>query len=142
MRAGGRAAGRWVGLLAALTIVLSGAGCGPQDPRQAVLDERARWSVELTGFIQTADTVQATLRLSGPVNAKLRTLTVRIELIDGAEQRIAEVWEPLDVSGIQRGTPTELRVRLAGPYPEVAGMWAEVVADPTPEQQARIVELP
>ena len=61
-------------LIVALVSLALGAalGCGPSDPRLQVLEERARWNVELLGFSSDAEAgITISTRISGPVHSKL-----------------------------------------------------------------------
>ena len=133
---------RWLPLPVLLLggLLAPAAGCGPADPVQQVLEERARWEAEIVGWTQAEDTVQTSIRVAGPVSAKLRTLTVRIDLVDASGVTIEQVWEPLDVSQAVRGASAEVFVSIPT-RSEVDGLAVVVVTDPTPEESKKIVEL-
>lgn len=129
----------WLALsfLAALLV-----GCGPRDPRAAVLEQRAAWDVELLSTVIREDgSALAQFRLSGPVNRKLDRLTVRIDLLDGEGAVLRSDWHVFDLTDIERGVPTEKLVALPATDPAPEGITFDTVLAPTVEQEARIAEL-
>ena len=126
-------------LLALVTPALI--GCGPSDPRERILADRARWSVEPVSLVPKDEALHVTVLVDGPVKSSLNILTVRFTLVDASGEAVRELWEPLDVSSIERGAPTEMLVRISGDHAGVDGFTVEVVTDPTDEQARQIVEL-
>lgn len=125
-------------LLAAVLL----AACGPSDPREKLMVERARWKVGLLSWVQAPDlSVTINVRVSGPVRSKLERLTVRVEMFDGANQPMGSAWQTLDLSGVQRGVPQDLFIRLPAQAAGVEGIGIDLVPDPGPEDLPHIVEL-
>ena len=118
------------------------AGCGPSDPRARVLEERARWTVTLLSWAQGQDgTLTLNARVSGPVNSKLERLTVRLVLQDAAGDAVDHEWRTLDLSGIERGGPEDIMLRLAARDVGVEGIGIDTVPSPAPDEIPHIVEL-
>jgi len=132
-------------LLAATALTaLCAVGCGGvTDPRQRVLDQRARWNVQLLSWSQSPDgTVTLGARLSGPPNSDLEQLTVRVQLYDADENVIGSEWHSFDLSDVERGGPVDLNVRIREFPHEVAGAGFDLVLQPTAEEESHIPELP
>jgi hypothetical protein len=125
-----------------LAAVLS--GCGPSDPRERVLEERARWQVFQLGqwAMDDAGTITLRLRVSGPVRSSIDTLTVRIDLLDADGAPIERTWRALDLTGVQRGGPEDLVLRLRAPAgADVQGIVVDTVPAPDPDEIPHIEEL-
>jgi hypothetical protein len=127
--------------LLALLAVLA-AGCGPGDPKEGILQDRARWNVSVLSWSQSEDgTVAIGTRLSGPPNSKLSELTVQVQLVDADSQIIETVWHTFDLSDVQRGGPADKIVRIREFPQEVSGAGIDLVLSPTAEEEAQIREL-
>ena len=130
--------------LAALLAILAAlaSGCGPSDPKEGILQDRARWDVTVQSWSQGQDgTVMIGTRLSGPPNSKLSELTVRVQLVDSDSQIIETVWHTFDLSDVQRGGPADKVIRVREFPQEVSGAGVDPVYTPTAEEQAQIREL-
>ena len=130
--------------LAALLAILAAlaSGCAPSDPKEGILQDRARWNVTVQSWSQGQDgTVTIGTRLSGPPNSKLSELTVRVQLVDSDSQIIETVWHTFDLSDVQRGGPADKVIRVREFPQEVAGAGVDPVYTPTAEEQAQIREL-
>lgn len=127
-----------------LTVLpLLAVGCAPTDPREAALAERAAWTISVERWLQGEDgTVLVTARATGPVHAELKSLTVRIDLLDAEGAVLREDWRALDLSGFSRGVTQELVLKLPAVETTVEGLRLDPMPDPTPDQQARMEELP
>ena len=126
--------------LAILAVVAT--GCGDRDPKQSILQDRARWNVAVQSWSQGEDgTVTIGARLSGPPNSKLSELTVRVKLVDSESEIIETFWHTFDLSDVQRGGPADKIVRVREFPQEVFGAGIDPVLAPTPEEQAQISEL-
>jgi len=129
-------------LVASLLLAVCLVGCGPTDPRERVLEERSRWNVTLLSWAQGADgTLTLNARVSGPVNSDLERLTVRLLLQDAAGNSVDHEWRTLDLSGIQRGGPEDIMLRLAARDVGVEGIGIDTVPTPAPDELPHIVEL-
>jgi hypothetical protein len=131
-------------LLAALLAILAAfaCGCGPSDPKEGILQDRARWNVTVQSWSQAQDgTVTIGTRLSGPPNSKLSELTVRVQLVDSDSQIIEAVWHTFDLSDVQRGGPADKVIRVPEFPQEVSGAGVDPVYTPTAEEQVQIREL-
>ena len=118
------------------------AGCVPTDPRERVLQERARWNVTVLNWSQGKDgTVTIGTRLSGPPNSRLDELTVRVQLFDPASSVIESVWHTFDLSDVQRGGPADKIIRVREFPREVFGAGVDPVLAPTADEESRISEL-
>jgi hypothetical protein len=118
------------------------AACGPGDPREGILQDRARWNVTVQNWSQSEDgTVMIGTRLSGPPNSKLSELTVRVQLVDADSQIIETVWHTFDLSDVQRGGPADKTIRIRDFPHEVAGAGVDPVYSPTAEEELQIPEL-
>ena len=129
---------------AVLLVAVTLPGCGPSDPRERVLRERARWQVSQLGQWAMGEdgTITLRLRVSGPVQSKLQTLTVRVEFLDASGESLGPVWRPLDLSGVQRGGPKDLVLRLRAPEGvDVEGIVVDTVPSPAPDEIPHIDEL-
>ena len=118
------------------------AGCGPSDPTERVLHERARWQVALESWALADDgTITLSARVSGPVRSELDRLTVRILFLDAEGNPVGHEWWTLDVSGIERGGPEDVMLRLASRGHDVDGLGIDPVANPDPDEIPNIPEL-
>lgn len=127
-------------LLAILAVLA--AACGESDPKEGILQDRARWDVTVQSWSQADDgTVTIGTRLSGPPNSKLSELTVRVQLVDSDSQIIETVWHTFDLSDVQRGGPADRVIRVREFPQEVSGAGVDPVYSPTAEEQAQIPEL-
>jgi hypothetical protein len=118
------------------------AGCGPGDPREAVLKERARWHVELSDWLQTDDGLRATVRIWGPPKSSIDKLSVKLMLADEAGETVAQVWQTFDLTRSERGAPTDYPVSIKRPdLPKIDGVGLDTVAVPSAEDEAQIAEL-
>jgi hypothetical protein len=130
----------WAALTALLAVLA--AACGTSDPREAVLQDRARWNVSVQSWSQGQDgTVTIATRLSGPPNSKLKELTVRVQLVDESSQVIENVWHTFDLSDVQRGGPADKIIRVPEFPHEVYGAGIDPVLVPKPEDEGQIPEL-
>ena len=126
-----------LGIFAALS-----AGCGPSDPKDKILQDRARWNVTVLSWSQSDDgTVTIGTRLSGPPNSKLAELTIQVQLFDSESKVIETVWYTFDLSDVQRGGPADKIVRIREFPQEVFGAGIDLVLSPTAEEEAQISEL-
>lgn len=117
-------------------------GCGESDPKEGILQDRARWDVTVQSWSQSQDgTVMIGTRLSGPPNSKLSELTVRVQLVDSDSEIIETVWHTFDLSDVQRGGPADKVIRVREFPQEVSGAGVDPVYTPTAEEQAQIREL-
>ena len=130
-------------LAASLVLPVSLAGCGPGDPRERMLEERARWKVTTLSWAMGEDgTIKLNTRVSGPVRSKLERLTVRIVLQDAAGNPVKHEWRTLDLSGIRRGGPEDIPLTLHAPEgASVEGLGIDTVPAPGPEDIPHIEEL-
>jgi hypothetical protein len=130
-------------LIAVLVMLAcSTVGCGLGDPRRDVLEERARWNLQLLSWIPVEDSaVTLNIRVSGPPNAGIEKLSYRVILFDQAEQTLSTTWLTLDLTEIKRGGPKDLFRRVEAETDQVAGVAVDVVYSPTPEQEQFIEEL-
>lgn len=128
--------------VAATVFVLAATSCTSDDSRASVLQERARWTVQVLGMTQSSDgAVGVSTRLSGPTNSSLSTLTVRFRLTDATEATIGEVWHTFDLGDIERGGPADKYVRIPGIAAEVSGVGVELVPYPDDAEVLHIEEL-
>lgn len=87
-------------------------------------------------------TIKLNARVSGPVHSKLERLTVRIVLQDAAGDPVKHEWRTLDLSGIERGGPEDILLRLQAPEGAgVEGVGIDTVPAPDPEDLPHIEEL-
>jgi hypothetical protein len=118
--------------------------CGPSDPRERILEERERWKVSTLGqWAMSQDgAITLNLRVSGPVQSELEQLTVRVLFQDATGNTLAHEWRTLDLSGIQRGGPEDILLRLQAPAgASVEGIGVDTVPVPAPEDIPHIEEL-
>lgn len=128
-------------VMLALSVLVSPA-CGPSDPQAKILQERARWSVAVLDLSQNEEgTVNISTRVSGPPNSTLGSLTVRVQLTDAEDKVIERVWHTFDLSGVERGGPADLPIRVPDFPEEVFGAGVDMVLTPTPEERTHIEEL-
>jgi len=132
-----------VALLAVLaTLALLTAGCGPRDPKERILQDRARWDVTVLSWSQGDDgTVTISVRLSGPPNSGLDELTVRLQMFDSESRVIESKWHTFDLSDVPRGGPADKIIRVREFPHEVLGAGIDSVLVPTAEEESRIREL-
>jgi hypothetical protein len=130
-------------LAAGLVLGASLAGCSLADPHERVLEERSRWKVTTLSWAMTADgAITLSTRVSGPAQSTLERLTVRIVLQDAAGNPVHHEWRTLDLSGIERGGPEDILLRLQAPEgASVEGLGIDTVPAPTPEDIPHLEEL-
>jgi hypothetical protein len=117
-------------------------GCGSKDPKESILQDRARWNVSVQSWSQGKDgTVTIGTRLSGPPNSKLSELTVRVQLVDSDSQILETVWHTFDLADVQRGGPADRIIRVNQFPHDVSGAGIDLVYSPTAEEQSHIREL-
>jgi hypothetical protein len=129
----------------AITVVLVVAalsGCSPSDPIERALDERTRWNVTLLSWAMSSDgSINLSTRVSGPADAELKQLTVRILLQDAEGNTVDRAWQTLDLSGIERGGPEDILLRLAPRGQAIEGIGIDPVHLPGPDELPHIPEL-
>ncbi len=125
-----------------LALLVLSTGCGPSDPRERLIEDRARWQVALQSWAMAEDgTITLSARVIGPVRSDLEQLTVRILFQDAAGAAIGHEWWTLDISGIERGGPKDVMLRVASRGLEVEGVGIDPVSVPGPEDIPHIPEL-
>jgi len=130
--------------VAVLLLATLGVGCAESDPARDILNTRRQWKVDLAGFVQREDgAVSAQFRLSGPVNSDLADLTVKVELLDGADAILLSTWKSFDLRDVQRGGPVEafLTIDSPGEGMVVESIRLDPVHYPEPGDFAHILEL-
>jgi len=128
--------------IAAVLFVAALGGCGPSDPTERVLDERTRWNVNLLSWAMSSDgSINLSTRVSGLADAELKQLTVRILLQDAAGNTVERAWQTLDLSGIERGGPEDILLRLAPRGQAIEGIGIDPVHAPGPDELPHIPEL-
>lgn len=133
---------RQAALAVGLPLVLCLAACGPSDPRERVLRDRARWTVTLESWsVRDDGAINLSTRVSGPVRSRLERLTVHIVLQDGEGNALDHEWRTLDLSGIERGGPKHVLLRLEPREFDVEGIGVDTVPDPGPDEIPHIEEL-
>ncbi|MCP3978805.1 MAG: hypothetical protein GY716_05675 [bacterium] len=115
--------------------------CSEKDPAQDVLDQRARWNVQLLSFAQDGATLSLDTRLSGPPNSTIESFTVRAVLLDADDAEIATVWHSFDLTRVERGGPKDVLARVQGTEAEVFSVRLDPVFVPTDEEKGHLVEL-
>jgi hypothetical protein len=129
-------------LLASVPVWLCLQGCGPSDPLERLVEERARWKVALQDWAMAEDgTITLSARVSGPVQSDLDRLTVRILLQDAAGNTVDREWRTLDLSGVERGGPEDIMIRLDPREGDVEGIGLDTVPVPGPDEIPHIEEL-
>jgi len=117
-------------------------GCSPKDPRAEIIEQRARWQVQLLSFAQNpAGAVTLSTRISGPPNSTLSQMTVFFELKDAAGQQLGKRWHSFDLTDVPRGGPRDLLVSLPDPGGVVETVGIGMAVNPTPEEESNIPEL-
>ncbi len=125
-----------------LLLALSSASCGPSDPRERILSERARWTLTPLSWSMSDDgRITLNARLLGPVRSKIDRLTVRIELRDAEGGVVDHEWWTLDLSGIKRGGPKDVLIRLPAREAAVEALTIDPVLQPGPQEIPHIEEL-
>lgn len=125
-----------------LLVALQAAGCGASDPRQEILDQRARWEVRILNWAQEpGGDLNVSTRVSGPPTTRLDRLTVRFSLLDESGAQTGEHWYTYDLARVPRGGPSDILVRIPGGGRRVDGLAVSLVYEPTDEEARRIPEL-
>jgi len=133
---------RFPAFVAMLILLVGFAACGPTDPHEKILDERALWQVSLLDWVVLEDgTLSLGTRVSGPPRSRLRQLTVRLVLEDASGNAIGHEWQTLDISGIQRGGPADITLRVPTSLTGVEGIGIDPVLAPSPEEIPYVAEL-
>ena len=129
-------------LASLLLLALWPTGCGPSDPRERILSERARWTLTpLSWSMDENGRITLSARLLGPARSKLDRLTVRIEMRDARGSVVDHEWWTLDLTGIQRGGPKDVLIRLPAREAAVEELTIDPVLQPAPEEIRHIEEL-
>ena len=118
--------------------------CSTSDPKLEVQKQRARWTVQLLSWAPVegdSESINVSLRVSGPPNSPLKQLTYRIDMLDAANETIAEDWRTLDLSTIERGGPKDIRLRLDTQGHPIEGLALDLLLHPTPEEERKVPEL-
>jgi hypothetical protein len=71
----------------------------------------------------------------------LEKLTVRVDLLDGDDNKIGEHWHTYDLSQAPRGGPADLYIRIPHATTKVVGLALDMVLEPSPEEEERLIEL-
>jgi len=117
-------------------------GCGGGDPQQRILEERARWKVELLDWANQSDgTIVLTVRVSGPPSSSLDRLTFRIVAFDAQEHEVGGQWRTVELSQVPQGAGKDLVFRFDPAGAAVEGLSVSLVERPTAEQLRQIPEL-
>jgi len=118
------------------------AACEPADPRAEVLKERARWSVNPTGYVETEDgRIKLAISVSGPARSSIEQLTFRVDLRDSAGRNVGSEWRTIDLDSVPLGAGADLSLTLARPAAGFAEISIDRALDPGPDEAARIKEL-
>jgi hypothetical protein len=118
------------------------AGCEPADPRQAVIEERARWTVSPKGFVETEDgRIKLSISVSGPARSSIEQLSFRIDLRDERGESVGGEWRTIDLASIPMGTGTDLSLTLTSPTEGFAEISIDRVLAPGPDDTPHIKEL-
>jgi hypothetical protein len=126
-------------LLAGLLLTAS---CGPSDPTQKLLEERARWDARVLNWAQEPEGgINVSTQIKGPPTSPLRHFTVRLELVDANGDKVGEHWHTFDLEQVPRGAPKDLFIHIEDPGVPVEGLTLHRMPQPTPEEQGRIKEL-
>ncbi len=128
-----------------LTLVLAlcatAPACKTKSALEAVLKQRARWTVLALDWTQTEDhLVLLSTRVNGPTRSPLVSLTVRIVLQDASGATIEEIWHTYDLSGLPLGGPKDITIPITATGP-VEELGVDRVLNPTEQERSRIVEL-
>jgi hypothetical protein len=130
-----------LGVVTAIALA-SVAGCGASDPRTAVLEDRALYSVALTSWADRGDgTLVASVRISGPVHSKLRELTFEVQGRDAQNEIVLSEWVTVDLSEMVRGTPLEQSLILETYGLPLEGLAIDLHPNPDPEALTELEEL-
>lgn len=125
-----------------LLLALASAGCGPSDPRERILSERAKWSVTPLSWSMGQDgRITLSARLVGPVRSQIDRLTVRVEMRDAQGAVVGHEWWTLDLSEVRRGGPEDVLFRFPAAAAGVEELTIDHVLDPGPEEAPHIEEL-
>ena len=115
--------------------------CGPSDPRIEVLEQRARWEVRPLEWVVTPEgDVSLSARVTGPPNAKIEKLTLRVDLTDSGGQ-VHEHWHTFDLTKIARGGPKDVVLRIPAGGFEVDSLSLYMAYAPTADDEPHIAEL-
>lgn len=126
-----------------LAVLVWVAACGSGDPKARVLEERARWNVQLLDWVQTTEgMVNLSTRVSGPPNSQLTDLTVAFLLMDAQENTLAREWHTFDLTQVPRGGPKDIVVSIPAEGYAVEGVGVDMVLQPGAEDEPHISELP
>ncbi len=129
-------------LLISMLAFVALVGCGSSDPAERILEQRALWDVALLSWAQGEDgAINVSTRVSGPPNSKLDRLTVRIKLLDSAENVVDTVWHTYDLGQVPRGGPADLFIRIPQASESVTALALDMALIPSPEERKRIEEL-
>jgi len=132
---------RLVGVALIALVGLSAAGCAG-DPYQDVLEQRARWTVQLLSWAgDQQGGYRLSTRISGPTSSSIDRLTVAIDLLDDQGARIERVWHTFDLSDIPRGGPKDVSLRVPAAEMPASGIAIDPVSNPTDEERRQIAEL-
>ena len=130
-----------VASLLILFLVVTAPGCKSKSELEKALEERQRWDVLALNWTQNAEqVVMLSTRLSGPPNAAIEQLSVRVTLTDAAGAQVDQVWHVYDLSEVPRGGPKDITIRIPADQP-VEGLSLDPVPYPTAEERADIEEL-
>jgi len=128
-----------------LLVVLAGAvvahGCGPSDPAEKILAERARWTVSLQRWFPQEEDVFLSLRVQNPRGATLERLTVQVLFLDPGENVVEERWEALAVEDLRTGAAEDRSLIVPAPASGFDAVAVILVTAPDEAQRSRIVEL-
>ncbi len=125
----------------AVLVVGTALACSRTPDPSALLEDRARYQVELVSWVARPDgRIAATLRVRGPVRTRLDRLTVEIVRFGWGGERIGSDWVSLELGERPSGLTVEKVVVLPGePMPEALGV--DLHAHPAPEILSRLKEL-
>jgi hypothetical protein len=131
-----------IALVLLLLVTVASPACAPSDPKAEILEQRMRWDVTVLNWAQDEQGgINISTRVSGPPNSDLRYLTVRVDLLDPGDNVIGDYWHTFDLEQVPRGGPADLYIRIPQASPLTVGLVLDMMLEPDPEEQARLVEL-
>ncbi len=122
--------------------LLIAASCSDPDPMQKILQERMRYEVDLLSWaIMENKNIVANVRVSGPKESAIRSLTVRFDQFNENKDLMKTNWIPFDCAELKETGSRDFTIILECGDEKVSFLVADIEVKPSSESLRNIKEL-